>query len=139
MTSLAPSAGSAPGTTAEASRTRVPLALRIILLPFAFSVLIKVAGSFIFSFSTGTLEGYVWGSGLVAAGLLYLFLMFRLHRGEPVMWRTAVGLVAADIAFNIYKVFGEGEAESRLILGAAVLSMVLLLLPSVRRFVGSRP
>lgn len=134
MTSIAPSTGS----TSAAGSSRVPLALRLVLIPFAFAVFVKIVGSFIFSFSTGTLEGYVFGSVLVAAGLIYLFLMFRIHRGEPVMWKTAVGLVAADIVWSIYKVFPYGETESAPILGAAVLSMILLLTPSVRSFVAER-
>lgn len=133
MTSIAPSTG----TTTRAS-TRPPLALRLVLIPFAVAVFAKIAGSFIFSFSTGTLEGYVFGSVLVAAGLLYLFLMFRIHRGEPIMWKTAVGLVAADVVWSLYKVVPYGETESAPILAAAVVSMVLLLLPSVRAYVGTR-
>jgi hypothetical protein len=132
MTSIAPS------TSATAQRERVPLPLRLVLIPFAMAVFVKIVGSFIFSFSTGSVEGYVFGSVLVAVGLLYLFLMFRIHRGEPTMWKTAVGLVAVDIAWNVYKVFPYGETESTPILAAAVVSMVLLLLPSVRAFVGSR-
>jgi hypothetical protein len=132
MTSIA---RSTPSTAAPA---RVPLALRLVLIPFAIAVFVKIAGSFIFSFSTGTLEGYVFGSVLITVGLLYLFLMFRIHRGEPTMWKTAVGLVALDIAWSVYKVFPYGETESLPILVAAVVSMVLLLLPSVRTFVGSR-
>lgn len=132
MTSIAPS------TPTTADGARVPLALRLVLVPFAMAVFVKIAGSFMFSFSTGSLEGYVFGSVLIAAGLLYLFLMFRLHRGEPTMWKTAVGLVAVDIAWSIYKVFPFGETESIPILAATVVSMVLLLLPSVRTFVGSR-
>jgi hypothetical protein len=132
MTSIAPS------TPTTAERARVPLALRLVLIPFAIAVFVKIAGSFIFSFSTGTLEGYVFGAVLIAVGLLYLFLMFRIHRGEPTMWKTAVGLVAVDIAWSVYKVFPYGETESAPILAAAVVSMVLLLLPSVRTFVGRR-
>jgi hypothetical protein len=130
MATVAPSAAGA----STPARRRVPVALRILIVPFAFAVFIKIVGSFIFSFSTGTLEGYVWGASLVAAGLLYLFLMFRLPRGEAVMWRTAVGLVAADIAWNIYKVFIYGESESTVIFAGTLVSMGLLWLPSVRRF-----
>lgn len=133
MTALTPTAA-----TPDAPARRVPFALRFLLVPFAFAVFIKIAGSFIFSFSTGTLEGYVFGSVLVAAGLLYLFLMFRLHRGEPVIWRTAVGLVAVDIVWNVYKVFFYGETESIGIFAGALVSIALLWLPSVRRFFEER-
>lgn len=131
MTSVAPVSGAG---TPTAARRKVPLALRFLIVPFAFAVFIKVVGSFIFSFSTGTLEGYVFGTVLVAAGLLYLFLLFRLPRGEAVMWRTAVGLVSVDIVWNVYKVFLYSESESIPIFVGTLLSMTLLQLPSVRRF-----
>ncbi len=128
-------ASTAPTSGLEAApRRKVPVALRLLVVPFACAVFIKVVGSFLFSFSTGTLEGYVLGTVLVAAGLLYLFLLFRLPRGEAVMWRTAVGLVAVDIVWNIYKVFFFGEAESIPIFGSTLMSMALLLSPPVRRF-----
>lgn len=129
MASVTPPAG-----LEAAPRRKVPVALRLLAIPFAFAVFIKVVGSFIFSFSTGTLEGYVFGTVLVAAGLLYLFLLFRLPRGEAVMWRTAVGLVAVDIVWGLYKVFLYGEAESIPIFASTLLSMALLQSPPVRRF-----
>ena len=121
-------------TTATKNR-RTPVALRLVLIPFAIAVFVKIVGSFLFAFSTGTLEGTVVGVVLIAVGLLYVFLMLRIHRGEPVIWRTAVWLVGADILWSVYKVFIYGEAESRPILAAAVLSLVLLLAPSARAFV----
>ena len=135
MTSINPSAQSAAPATASG---RVPVALRLVLIPFAIAVVTKIVGSFIFAFSAGTLEGYVGGSVLVAAGLLYLFLMFRIHRGERVMGKTAVGLVAVDIVWSTYKVVPYGEIESLPLLAATLVSMALLLAPSTRRFVAER-
>ncbi len=101
---------------------------------FALLGFFTTVGAFLFAFPDG-LGGFVFGSILVSAAILFVISAARLHKGETWVWNMARALVGAEIAWSIYKVFIYGETESAPFLVAAGLAAVLLHLPSVRAFV----
>ena len=101
---------------------------------FAF---ISIVGSFIFAFPEGWPLGYAVGVVLLALGVAYVTLAWRLRRGERWAWKTALGLpiihVVAMSAVDLV-VLGEIPSENYPVLGVVAIIIVLLFVPRTRRF-----
>ena len=96
-----------------------------------------VVGSFLFAFPMGGPLGYVVGTLLVVAGICYATIAWRLRRGERAVWIAALvlpvvhtlGLNALDLVL-----YGAIPSEDYPFMGVALAIVVLLLLPTTRRF-----
>ena len=101
---------------------------------FAF---ISIVGSFIFAFPEGWPLGYAVGVVLIAFGIAYVTLAWRLRRGERWTWKAALALpiihVVAMSAVDLV-VLGEIPSENHPVLGMVALIIVLLVVPRTRRF-----
>ncbi len=123
-----------PSPDTDATVRRPRLALWATSAICSFLAFISIVGSLMFSFTLGTVAGYLGGVVLILGGIGLAFCGVALHRGGRGVYRLAVGLAAAELAWCSYKVFIYGETESTLFFVLAVALAALLALPSVRRF-----
>ena len=133
-------------TTTRASATdQAPAVTRpkrpwLVLVPlmaiFGFLAFISIVGSFLFSYPLGGLLGYTSGVLLDIGGVLMVICALRLPRGEPGIYKLAVGVMTAEVLWSFYKVFIYGEHESSVFLAASVAAWLLLRSRSLRRYVG---
>lgn len=102
-------------------------------VPMTLVGFLNVVGAFIFAFPGGDLEGIVMGSALVLVGVALAISGVLVARGSTAAVPFAVALLAVDGAFNVYKVFIEGESESTMFLVGVTLAGALLALGLRRR------
>jgi hypothetical protein len=96
-----------------------------------------VVGSFLFAFPMGGLLGYIVGTLLIVAGIVYATIAWRLRRGERAVWTVALvlpivhtlGLNTLDLVLN-----GAIPSDDYPFMGVALVIVVLLLLPVTRRY-----
>ena len=114
-----------------------PATVWILILLMGAMAFVCVVGSFLFAFPMGGPLGYVVGTLLVVAGIGYATIAWRLRRGERAVWIAALvlpvvhtlGLNALDLVL-----YGAIPSEDYPFMGVALAIVVLLLLPTTRRF-----
>ncbi len=96
-----------------------------------------VVGSFLFAFPMGGPLGYIIGTLLVVFGLCYATVAWRLRRGERAVWTVALVLpVVHTLTLNTTDLvlYGAIPSEDYPFMAVALTIVVLLLLPTTRRF-----
>ena len=114
-----------------------PATVWILILLMGAMAFVCVVGSFLFAYPMGGPLGYVVGTLLVVAGIGYATIAWRLRRGERAVWIAALvlpvvhtlGLNALDLVL-----YGAIPSEDYPFMGVALAIVVLLLLPTTRRF-----
>lgn len=122
---------------ARPSRMRPPATVWILTVLMALRAFVSVVGSFLFAFPVGGLVGTIAGSLLVAAGIGYAIIAWRLRLGERSMWIAALvlpvvhqaGLATLDLMQS-----GRISSHDYPFIAMALLIVILLLLPTTRRF-----
>jgi len=98
---------------------------------------VSIVGSFLFAFPLGGPLGYIVGTLLIVAGISYAIIAWHLRRGERAVWTAALvvpivhtlGLNTLDLVL-----YGAIPSEDYPFMGVALAIVVLLLLPTTRRF-----
>ncbi len=117
--------------------TRVPATVWILTLLMGAMAFVSVVGSLLFAFPLGGLVGYLTGALLIVAGIGYATIAWRLRRGEHAVWTAALVLpVVHTLSLNTLDLmlYGAIPSEDYPIMGVALAIVVLLLLPTTRRF-----
>ncbi len=116
---------------------RPPVTVWILTFLIGAMAFVSVVGSFLFSFPLGGLLGYSIGTLLIVFGIGYATLAWRLRRGERAVWFAALGLpVVHTLTLNTADLvlYGAIPSEDYPFMGVALTIVVLLLLPTTRRF-----
>ncbi|MGH2385428.1 MAG: hypothetical protein ACRDGB_10315 [Candidatus Limnocylindria bacterium] len=124
----------APAQTRERS---VPLLVWILTAIFALRAFITVVGAFLFAFPMGGMLGVAVGLTLLAIGVAYLVIAWRMRFGERAIWLAAIVvplinqavLTVADLSL-----YGSIPPEDYAFIVVTVVVLGLLFVPSVRRF-----
>ena len=111
--------------------------VRILTLLMAAMAFVSVVGSFLLSTPLGGLFGYLVGTLLIVAGISYATIAWRLRRGERAVWIAALvlpivhalGLKTLDLVL-----YGDIPSKDYPFMGVTLTIVVLLLLPTTRRF-----
>lgn len=119
------------------SLMRPPATVWILTVLMALRAFVSVVGSFLFAFPSGGLVGTVVGSLLIAVGVGYAIIAWRLRLGERLIWIAALvlpvvhqaGLATIDLVQR-----GTIPSQDYPFIGMALLIVILLLLPTTRRF-----
>ena len=85
----------------------------------------------------GGLLGYIIGTLLIVFGIGYAIIAWRLRRGERAVWIAALILpIVHTLTLNITDLvlYGAIPSEDYPFMGVALIIVVLLLLPTTRRF-----
>ncbi|MGH2386429.1 MAG: hypothetical protein ACRDGB_15460 [Candidatus Limnocylindria bacterium] len=77
----------APAQTRERS---VPMLVWILTAIFALRAFITVVGAFLFAFPMGGVLGFAVGVTLLAIGVAYLVIAWRMRFGERAIWLAAI-------------------------------------------------
>jgi hypothetical protein len=116
---------------------RPPAPVWILTLLTGAMAFVCVVGSFLFAFPMGGLLGYIVGTLLLVAGIGYATIAWRLRRGERAVWVVALGLpMVHTVGLNTLDLvlYGAIPSEDYPFMGVALAIVVLLLLPTTRRF-----
>ena len=116
---------------------RPPATVWILTLLMGAMAFVSVVGSFLFAFPLGGLLGYIVGTLLIVAGIGYATIAWRLRHGERAVWTAALVLpVVHTLGLNTLDLvlYGAIPSEDYLFMGVALALVVLLLLPTTRRF-----
>ena len=116
---------------------RPPVTVWILTLLTAAMAFVCVVGSLLFAFPMGGLLGYIVGTLLLVAGIGYATIAWRLRRGERAVWVVALGLpMVHTVGLNTLDLvlYGAIPSEDYPFMGVALAIVVLLLLPTTRRF-----
>ncbi|MGH2380092.1 MAG: hypothetical protein ACRDG7_02595 [Candidatus Limnocylindria bacterium] len=124
----------APAQTRERS---VPMLVWILTAIFALRAFITVVGAFLFAFPMGGVLGFAVGVTLLAIGVAYLVIAWRMRFGERAIWLAAIVvplinqavLTVADLSL-----YGSIPPEDYAFIVVTVVVLGLLFVPSVRRF-----
>jgi hypothetical protein len=116
---------------------RPPVTVWILTPLMVLMAFMCVVGSFLFAFPMGGLLGYIVGTLLIVAGIVYATIAWRLRRGERAVWTVALvlpivhtlGLNTLDLVLN-----GAIPSDDYPFMGVALVIVVLLLLPVTRRY-----
>ena len=114
-----------------------PATVWILTLLIGALALVSVVGSFLFAFPLGGLLGYIAGTLLIVAGIGYATIAWRLRRGERAVWTAALVLpIVHTLGLNTLDLVLHGAipSEDYPFMGVALAIVVLLLLPTTRRF-----
>lgn len=96
-----------------------------------------MVGPFLFAFPLGGPVGYTIGTLLIAAGIGYITIVWRLRRGERAVWTAALVLpIVHMLMLNTADLvlYGAIPSEDYPFMGVVLVIVVLLLLPVTRRF-----
>lgn len=116
---------------------RTPPVVWLLILLFALKAFFAVVGSFLFAFPIGGLLGPIVGVLLIAVGVAYAVIAWRMRLGEFVIWLAALALSIihqAGLAVLDLALYGAIPAEDYMFIGVTVIVVILLLLPGTRRF-----
>lgn len=116
---------------------RVPTLVWVLTAIFGLRALLTVIGSFVFAFPMGGLLGTGVGVALLVIGVTYAIVAWRMRLGERWVWLAAVVsplvnqvlLTVADLSL-----YGAIPPEDYPFIVVTAIQLVLLFLPSVRRF-----
>lgn len=129
-------------TRSPHSTARPPATIWLLTGLMGLFAFISIVGSFIFAFPEGWPLGYGVGVVLIALGIAYFTLAWRLRRGARWAWTAALALpivhVVAMSAVDLV-VLGEIPSENYPVLGVVAVIVVLLFVPSTRRFFDASP
>ena len=115
----------------------VPLLVWILTAIFGLRAFLTLVGAFLFAFPMGGVLGTGIGITLLAIGVVYAVIAWRMRFGEQAIWLAAivaplinqVVLMVADLSL-----YGSIPAEDYPFIVITVVVLGLLFLPSVRRF-----
>ena len=116
---------------------RPPATVWIVTALMGVMAFVSVVGSFLFAFPMGGLLGYTVGTLLIVFGIGYVTLAWRLQRGERVVWIAALVLpIVHALTLNTTDLvlYGAIPSEDYPFMGVALTIVVLLVLPTTRRF-----
>ena len=114
-----------------------PVTVWILTTLMGVMAFVAVVGSFLFAFPMGGLLGYIVGTLLIVFGIGYATLAWRLRRGERVVWIAALVLpIVHTLTLNTVDLvlYGAIPSEDYPFMGVALTIVVLLVLPTTRRF-----
>ena len=121
----------------DAVAARPPATVWIITLLMGVMAFVCVVGSFLFAFPMGGILGYIVGTLLIVFGIGYATIVWRLRRGERVVWIAALVLpIVHTLTLNTLDLvmYGAIPSEDYPFMGVALAIVVLLLLPVTSRF-----
>jgi len=98
---------------------------------------VSVVGSFLFAFPMGGPLGYIIGTLLIVFGISYATIAWRLRRGERAVWIAALVLpIVHTLTLNTTDLvlYGAIPTEDYPFMAIALIIVVLLVLPTTRRF-----
>ncbi len=116
---------------------RPPVTVWILTPLIGLMAFVCIVGSFLFAFPMGGPLGYILGTLLVAFGVCYAAISWRLRRGERAVWIAALGLpVVHTLTLNTTDLvlYGAIPSADYPFMVVALTLVVLLLLPTTRRF-----
>jgi hypothetical protein len=119
------------------SRQRIPATVWILTALFALMAFVSTVGSFIFAFPLGGTLGPIVGTILIAIGVGYAIIGWRLRRGERALWIAGLVLpLVHTVGLNTLDLVRTGRIpiEDLPFMGVTLVIVVLLLLPTTRRF-----
>lgn len=119
------------------SRPRPPVTVWILTVLFALMAFVSIVGSFIFAFPSGGAIGPIVGTILIAIGVGYAVIAWRLRRGERGVWIAGVVLpIVHTLGLNTLDLVRTGRipSEDLPFMGVNLAIVLLLLLPTTRRF-----
>jgi hypothetical protein len=117
--------------------TRPPATVWILTFLLSLMAFVSIVGSFLFSFPMGGPVGYTVGTLLIATGIGYATIVWRLRRGERAIWVAALILpIAHTLMLNTVDLvlYGAIPSEDYPFMGVVFIIVLLLLLPVTRRF-----
>jgi hypothetical protein len=120
-----------------ATAVRPPVTVWILTALMGAMAFVSVVGSFLFAFPMGGLLGYIIGTLLIIFGIGYATIAWRLRRGERALWIAALVLpIVHTLTLNTTDLvlYGAIPSEDYPIMAVALVILVLLLLPTTRRF-----
>lgn len=123
--------------THSATATRPPATVWILTLLIGVMAFVSIVGSILFAFPMGGPLGYIVGTLLIVAGIGYAIIAWRLRRGERAVWTAALVLpIVHQLSLNTLDLvlYGAIPSEDYPFIGVALVIVVLLLLPTTRRF-----
>jgi hypothetical protein len=123
--------------TAQPRGRTVPLLVWILTAIFGVRAFLTVVGAFLFAFPMGGALGTGIGITLLAIGVAYLVIAWRMRFGERAVWIAAIVsqlinqgvLTVADLSL-----YGAIPPEDYAFIVVTVVVLGLLFVPSVRRF-----
>ncbi len=124
-------------TTEAAGASRPPATVWILTLLMGLMAFVSIVGSFLFAFPIGGLLGQIVGTLLIVAGIGYAIIVWRLRRGERAVWIAALVLpVIHTLGLNSLDLvlYGAIPSEDYPFMAVGLIIVVLLLLPTTRRF-----
>ncbi len=130
-------ASTSSGGNRAAVAVRPPVTVWILTLLTGLMAFVSIVGSFLFAFPMGGPLGYILGTLLVVFGVCYATIAWRLRRGERAVWIAALVLpVLHTLTLNITDLvlYGAIPSEDYPFMGVALIVVVLLVLPTTRRF-----
>ncbi len=116
---------------------RPPVTVWILTLLMGLMAFVCIVGSFLFAFPMGGLLGYIVGTLLIVVGIGYATIAWRLRRGEHAVWIAALVLpIVHTLGLNTLDLvlYGAIPSEDYPFMGVALAIVVLLVLPTTRRF-----
>jgi hypothetical protein len=117
--------------------SRPPVTVWILTALMGLMAFVCVVGSFLFAFPMGGLLGYIVGTLLIVFGIGYATIAWRLRRGERAVWIAALVLpIVHTLTLNTTDLvlYGAIPSEDYPFMGVALTIVVLLILPTTRRF-----
>ncbi len=123
--------------TGSRSHTKVPVAVWIVTLLFGVMAFVSIVGSLIFAFPEGGAIAMILGPLLIVFGIAYATLAWHLRFGGRRVWTAALILpVVHTLTLNTVDLVRTGSipTEDYPFIGISIVVVVLLLLPSMRRF-----
>lgn len=120
-----------------AAAGRPPVTVWILTVLIGLMAFVSVVGAFLFAFPMGWLLGYTIGTLLIVFGICYATLAWRLRRGERAVWVAALVLpIVHMLMLNTADLvlYGAIPSEDYPFIGVVFTIVVLLLLPTTRRF-----
>jgi hypothetical protein len=123
--------------TAQPRERSVPLLVWILTAIFAVRAFLTIVGAFLFAFPMAGALGTAIGITLLAIGVAYLVIAWRMRFGERAIWLAAIVaqlvnqavLTVADLSL-----YGSIPPEDYAFIVVMVVVLGLLFVPSVRRF-----
>ena len=122
----------------SAAAVRPPATVWILTALMGAMAFVSIVGSFLFAFPMGGPLGYIVGTLLIVFGIGYATLAWRLRRGERGVWIAALVLpIVHTLTLNTTDLvlYGAIPSEDYPFMGVALVILVLLLLPTTRRFI----
>ena len=123
--------------TPHAVADKPPVTVWILTILMGLMAFVSVVGSFLFAFPMGGLVGYTIGPLLIVFGICYAAIAWRLRRGEHAVRIAALILpIVHTLSLNTTDLvlYGAIPSEDYPFMGVALTIVVLLLLPTTRRF-----